>query len=210
MEGSMHCLWTYKRQLEIAITPSNQSHIQVHAHSCLLKMVIPQTKWVPSFSMLGDWPDYDVLQQQQFYIISPFDGPRTPKRTPMACQFCRGKDLSSFVSSWRYIESTGILDYHLGRKLKCDGMKPSCANCNWRGYPCAYAPVSGWVDKMNINECLKITSILTSILTVELAGQMSKLNKKIISAISRGSYIIQRISKFGLGCTGILCVDQGY
>ncbi|KAF8999872.1 hypothetical protein BDQ17DRAFT_1360612 [Cyathus striatus] len=46
------------------------------------------------------------------------DTPRTPKRTPMACQFCRG------------------------RKLKCDGMRPSCSNCNKRGYPCVYAPVS--------------------------------------------------------------------
>ena len=35
-----------------------------------------------------DLTDYAL---QQFYIISPFDGPRTPKRTPMACQFCRGK-----------------------------------------------------------------------------------------------------------------------
>ncbi|KAF8816892.1 hypothetical protein BYT27DRAFT_7205259, partial [Phlegmacium glaucopus] len=54
----------------------------------------------------------------QYYIISPFDGPRTPKRTPMACQFCRG------------------------RKLKCDGMRPSCANCHRRGYPCAYTPIN--------------------------------------------------------------------
>ncbi|TFK36053.1 hypothetical protein BDQ12DRAFT_756189 [Crucibulum laeve] len=45
------------------------------------------------------------------------DIPRTPKRTPMACQFCRG------------------------RKLKCDGGRPSCANCNRRNYPCVYAPV---------------------------------------------------------------------
>ncbi|KAI0074263.1 hypothetical protein K474DRAFT_1601785, partial [Panus rudis PR-1116 ss-1] len=43
--------------------------------------------------------------------------PRTPKRTPMACQFCRG------------------------RKLKCDGLRPQCTNCNKRGIPCAYVPV---------------------------------------------------------------------
>ncbi|KAF9559023.1 hypothetical protein CPC08DRAFT_709153 [Agrocybe pediades] len=49
---------------------------------------------------------------------SQYDGPRTPKRTPMACQFCRG------------------------RKLKCDGMRPSCANCHRRNYPCTYTPVS--------------------------------------------------------------------
>ncbi|KAH0834083.1 hypothetical protein J3R83DRAFT_11367, partial [Lanmaoa asiatica] len=43
--------------------------------------------------------------------------PRVPRRTPMACQFCRG------------------------RKLKCDGSRPSCSNCNRRGYPCVYVPV---------------------------------------------------------------------
>ncbi|RDX57136.1 hypothetical protein OH76DRAFT_1476591 [Lentinus brumalis] len=42
--------------------------------------------------------------------------PRTPRRTPMACTFCRG------------------------RKLKCDG-RPICANCNRRGLACAYVPV---------------------------------------------------------------------
>ncbi|TCD63201.1 hypothetical protein EIP91_005840 [Steccherinum ochraceum] len=44
--------------------------------------------------------------------------PRTPRRTPMACTFCRG------------------------RKLKCDG-RSVCANCNKRGIPCTYVPVSG-------------------------------------------------------------------
>ncbi|KAI6037962.1 hypothetical protein EDC04DRAFT_2570519, partial [Pisolithus marmoratus] len=44
------------------------------------------------------------------------DAPRVPRRTPMACQFCRG------------------------RKLKCDGGRPSCGNCNRRGYPCHYVP----------------------------------------------------------------------
>ncbi|KAF8064326.1 hypothetical protein FPV67DRAFT_1420176, partial [Lyophyllum atratum] len=48
------------------------------------------------------------------------DYPRTPRRTPMACQFCRG------------------------RKLKCDGLRPSCSNCNKRGYPCQYIPVYVW------------------------------------------------------------------
>ncbi|KDR78303.1 hypothetical protein GALMADRAFT_138410 [Galerina marginata CBS 339.88] len=56
---------------------------------------------------------------QDQYEVSQYDGPRTPKRTPMACQFCRG------------------------RKLKCDGIRPSCANCHRRGYPCSYTPVSG-------------------------------------------------------------------
>ncbi|KAG2005637.1 hypothetical protein CC2G_002024 [Coprinopsis cinerea AmutBmut pab1-1] len=44
--------------------------------------------------------------------------PRTPRRTPMACTFCRG------------------------RKLKCDGGRPSCSNCNKRDLACNYVPVS--------------------------------------------------------------------
>ncbi|KAI0925623.1 hypothetical protein AcV5_008308 [Taiwanofungus camphoratus] len=43
--------------------------------------------------------------------------PRTPRRTPMACQFCRG------------------------RKMKCDG-RPICANCSRRGIACSYVPVA--------------------------------------------------------------------
>ncbi|KAI0947664.1 hypothetical protein AcW1_009368 [Taiwanofungus camphoratus] len=41
---------------------------------------------------------------------------RVPRRTPMACQFCRG------------------------RKLKCDG-RQTCANCSRRGIPCVYVSV---------------------------------------------------------------------
>ncbi|KAJ7730242.1 hypothetical protein DFH07DRAFT_756329 [Mycena maculata] len=47
----------------------------------------------------------------------PYDGARTPRRTPMACVFCRA------------------------RKLKCDGFRPQCTNCNRRGYACSYVPV---------------------------------------------------------------------
>ncbi|OCH94662.1 hypothetical protein OBBRIDRAFT_789137 [Obba rivulosa] len=42
--------------------------------------------------------------------------PKTPKRTRVACQFCRG------------------------RKLKCDG-RQTCANCQRRGIACTYTPV---------------------------------------------------------------------
>ncbi|GBE88825.1 hypothetical protein SCP_1402320 [Sparassis crispa] len=42
---------------------------------------------------------------------------RVSRRTPMACQFCRG------------------------RKLKCDG-RQTCANCARRGIPCVYVPIS--------------------------------------------------------------------
>ncbi|KAF9529121.1 hypothetical protein CPB83DRAFT_853265 [Crepidotus variabilis] len=43
---------------------------------------------------------------------------RSTKRTPMACSFCRG------------------------RKLKCDGKRPSCTNCDKRILACVYQPVN--------------------------------------------------------------------
>ncbi|KAJ7203582.1 hypothetical protein GGX14DRAFT_322985, partial [Mycena pura] len=46
-----------------------------------------------------------------------YDSPRTPRRTPMACQFCRA------------------------RKLKCDGFRPQCTNCRRREIACSYVPV---------------------------------------------------------------------
>ncbi|KIY72409.1 hypothetical protein CYLTODRAFT_47324 [Cylindrobasidium torrendii FP15055 ss-10] len=42
---------------------------------------------------------------------------RTPRRTPMACMYCRG------------------------RKMKCDGGKP-CQNCDKRQLSCSYRPVN--------------------------------------------------------------------
>ena len=141
MEGSTLCLWTYKRQM--VITLQNQSIRHIHVFSKL--QYFRTSEFYLSFSMFGEWPDY-VLQQ--FYIISPFDGPRTPKRTPMACQFCRGKG-PFFV--FKFMARCADL-FSLGRKLKCDGMKPSCANCDRRGYPCVYAPVSGWVDKWMLKD----------------------------------------------------------
>ncbi|KAF9646145.1 hypothetical protein BDM02DRAFT_3119059 [Thelephora ganbajun] len=56
-------------------------------------------------------------QQQQYPVLNPGEEPITPRRTPMACQFCRG------------------------RKIKCDG-RSTCANCNRRNIPCVYVPVS--------------------------------------------------------------------
>ncbi|KAJ7092450.1 hypothetical protein B0H15DRAFT_833968 [Mycena belliarum] len=51
------------------------------------------------------------------YQYDPYNAARNPRRVPMACQFCRA------------------------RKLKCDGLRPQCNNCNRRGYPCNYVPV---------------------------------------------------------------------
>ncbi|KAF8801803.1 hypothetical protein BYT27DRAFT_7197783 [Phlegmacium glaucopus] len=59
-----------------------------------------------------------------YYIISPFDGSRTPKTTPMACQFCRGKR-PFFGNCHRrgypcaytpIIETTGLIQSH--KKLR--------------------------------------------------------------------------------------------
>ncbi|KDQ55969.1 hypothetical protein JAAARDRAFT_195212 [Jaapia argillacea MUCL 33604] len=57
----------------------------------------------------GDQQNTEDTEEQQ--------ATRVPRRTPMACLFCRG------------------------RKLKCDG-RSTCANCSRRNLPCTYASVS--------------------------------------------------------------------
>ncbi|EIW76639.1 hypothetical protein CONPUDRAFT_76265 [Coniophora puteana RWD-64-598 SS2] len=56
-------------------------------------------------------------QSYQYSDADSSQAPRVPRRTAMACQFCRG------------------------RKLKCDGNRPSCTNCDKRGFACNYVPV---------------------------------------------------------------------
>lgn len=46
------------------------------------------------------------------YQYDPYDNPRTPRRTPMACQFCRG-------AKHGYKPLVAVLMLFLGRKLKC-------------------------------------------------------------------------------------------
>ncbi|KZT00279.1 uncharacterized protein LAESUDRAFT_666499, partial [Laetiporus sulphureus 93-53] len=55
------------------------------------------------------------------------DYQRVPRRTPMACQFCRA------------------------RKLKCDG-RQTCANCIRRGLICSYVPVYVHIRLATVNE----------------------------------------------------------
>ena len=50
--------------------------------------------------------------------------PKLPKRTPMACHFCRGLALCTHILTQLIIIK--------GRKLKCDGNRPCCANCKCR------------------------------------------------------------------------------
>ncbi|KAN0079910.1 hypothetical protein V8E55_009476 [Tylopilus felleus] len=69
------------------------------------------------------YPHYDMDMHPHAAQPAAEEVPRVPRRTPMACQFCRG------------------------RKLKCDGSRPSCSNCNRRGYPCLYVPVSAEQQK---------------------------------------------------------------
>jgi hypothetical protein len=45
------------------------------------------------------------------------------------------------VALLRYKVPRRVLRVCQGRKLKCDGSRPSCGNCNRRGYPCVYTPV---------------------------------------------------------------------
>ncbi|KAJ3841018.1 hypothetical protein F5878DRAFT_40437 [Lentinula raphanica] len=77
-------------------------------------------------------------QQDNSSAQQQVDTPRAPRRTPMACQFCRG-NLGSIAPGAGSTYSSSPL---LGRKLKCDGNRPSCGNCDRRGYPCEYTPVS--------------------------------------------------------------------
>ncbi|RPD77876.1 hypothetical protein L226DRAFT_521379 [Lentinus tigrinus ALCF2SS1-7] len=65
------------------------------------------------------------------------------KKTPIACHFCRGPGRaiwthppvpSVLVSSSELTSSSGTV----ARKLRCDGQKPSCANCTKRSHPCTY------------------------------------------------------------------------
>lgn len=49
----------------------------------------------------------------------------------VACDFCRGEDVVG--SDW--MDTDGDL---AGRKLRCDGSKPSCSNCATRSLVCKY------------------------------------------------------------------------
>lgn len=50
----------------------------------------------------------------------------------VACDFCRGKTHSTPTSLFP------LLKRWVGRKLRCDGSKPSCANCATRSLECKY------------------------------------------------------------------------
>ena len=80
-------------------------------------------------------PHYNVHPQ---VVNVSEEHPRTPRRTPMACQFCRGMSASDAALGRPRSDLVPRLP---GRKLKCDGSRPSCGNCNRRGFPCVYVPV---------------------------------------------------------------------
>ncbi|KAG9310958.1 hypothetical protein JVU11DRAFT_8834 [Chiua virens] len=78
----------------------------------------------------------------QYNINGADEAPRVPRRTPMACQFCRGTLVTSRSCPLMLSSPTlSVSFWSPGRKLKCDGSRPSCSNCNRRGYPCLYVPV---------------------------------------------------------------------
>ena len=76
-------------------------------------------------------------QQQQYPVLPPGEEQITPRRTPMACQFCRGPPRPLCC-----LPECGCVDRgpDLGRKIKCDG-RSTCANCNRRNIVCVYVPV---------------------------------------------------------------------
>lgn len=50
--------------------------------------------------------------------------------------------LARFVEVLRSFHLTHpVTHISIGRKLKCDGLRPSCNNCNRRNLPCQYVPV---------------------------------------------------------------------
>lgn len=54
----------------------------------------------------------------------------------MACTFCRSENQAISCEP-----ITDAVSSAPERKLKCDGRKTSCANCERRGIPCSYVPV---------------------------------------------------------------------
>jgi len=59
---------------------------------------------------------------------------RNPRKTAVACNFCRGTILTCGWEQTPYSAWTG-------RKLRCNGAKPSCSNCLVRNFRCEYVPV---------------------------------------------------------------------
>ncbi|KAJ6613293.1 hypothetical protein B0H10DRAFT_242810 [Mycena sp. CBHHK59/15] len=63
---------------------------------------------------------------------------KIPKKILVACDFCRG------MHKFRPKKSEHFLKFNYlrftGRKLRCDGIKPTCCNCDSRGNECKYEP----------------------------------------------------------------------
>ncbi|KAK0452160.1 uncharacterized protein EV420DRAFT_1482245 [Desarmillaria tabescens] len=124
---------------------------------------------------------------------------KAPRRTPMACEFCRG------------------------RKMKCDGNRPSCANCQRRQIACTYQPVrvkpelllnstsAQYSDKLDVNAsilipylCHTITpdSVLLRFLSFSRLDIEHDLNHQLFAATSliTGEAFAQTVSPlFGDG-----------
>ncbi|KAF5382564.1 hypothetical protein D9615_002865 [Tricholomella constricta] len=59
---------------------------------------------------------------------------RNPRKTAVACNFCRGKITM-------LIAEKSVAYNKAGRKLRCNGAKPACSNCTVRRFQCEYVPV---------------------------------------------------------------------
>lgn len=59
---------------------------------------------------------------------------QTTRKTAVACNFCRGESHAYACQYHSYAT-------YVGRKLRCNGAKPSCQNCTVRKFQCEYVPV---------------------------------------------------------------------
>ncbi|KAG6820718.1 hypothetical protein H0H93_012771 [Arthromyces matolae] len=77
-------------------------------------------------------------KRRQDPIMGDYKRSRNPNRkTAVACNFCRGKNRAFLFSGLKML----ILRSMIGRKLRCDGVKPTCSNCIVRKFECEYVPI---------------------------------------------------------------------
>jgi len=57
------------------------------------------------------------------------------RKTAVACNFCRGEVAPMPACN------IALMPTDVGRKLRCNGAKPSCYNCTVRKFQCEYVPV---------------------------------------------------------------------
>ncbi|CAL1698191.1 unnamed protein product [Somion occarium] len=105
----VRCAIARSPRIPIIKTGLTLNHAPYHPQTCSPSTIFP--------GYLLDFSTMSSSNAQESNTNENDPPAATPRRTPMACTFCRG------------------------RKLKCDG-RSTCANCERRGIPCVYVPVS--------------------------------------------------------------------